>query len=818
MNKKNENPFIKLISTLLLMSLFLSSCTSYFPETPSESTSTEVNQFVQPLPYTEIEILLDIPNSTENEIIFELIDDITGIELNPTRYVMTKLDEKQYQLILPIKVPSQIKYRFYKNNGLPIYETDAENKIIEYRMAHVSNETIIQNVITNWQDEQYDHRYGRITGQVINFETNSPIPNALIVIGGSHTYSNSLGNFIIENIPPGKHNLVISSTDGEYQTFQQEAIIGEGLTTQAKIGMQSADFVNVSFIVIPPDNTPTEASLRILGNTYQLGNVFGNIYNGTSIAPARAPKLSLLADGNYAITLSLPIGFDLRYKYSLGDGFWNSELNNDGNFMVRQFVVPEQDFIVNDVIPSWSNSDEQSVEFLVNIPENTPDTDKVSIQFNSFGWSPPIQMWKISDFQWKYQLFGPLHLVGKIDYKFCRNDACDTAFDNSAPVNGYSFDTSNFPPQLDIEISSWNGWGLENEEPVLDVPEITTRGSDFITGFAISDVYNVYTPIHIETAYQNMVEVSANTVILPVKWTLSNLNPLVLGPTTGTNPLWKDLVLMIQKAQKNNLNVWLAPEIALSPVVIKQFVQDDYSNSYETQFSNIYKEFLFYTVDLANYMNVEGVIFPSDVRHSSVTQNNENLSQLMIDTLSQNYSDIQSRFSNKLFLSIVDLTNSNNALLNQVDGFFITPRINLINSDFVDENYETIIKNYLENQIYTNYSEFDKEIIIGVNYPSINGAEKGCIESDDQCLNFEVVNNLDFQTAQSTFDLNLNTQIELIHAMFSAINQLDWVDGIVSLEYNSQVAIMDHSSSVRGKPSAGVFWYWYPRLLGIITD
>jgi hypothetical protein len=818
MNKKNAHPFLNLITSFLLISLFLSSCAPSFSETPVESNSIEIDQSIQQLQYTEIEILLEIPNSTDYEIIFELIDDITGIELNPTRYVMTKLDEKQYQLILPIKVPSQMKYRFYKNTGLPVYETDADNEIIEYRMAYVSNETVIHNVITNWQDEQYDHKFGRITGQVINSESNSPIPNALIVIGGNHSYTNSLGNFRIVNIPPGKHNLVISSTDGEYQTFQQEAIIGEGLTTQAKIGMKSADFVNVSFIVKPPDNTPVDAQLRILGNTYQLGNVFGNIYNGTSIAPARAPKLSLLPDGNYAITLSLPVGFDLRYKYSLGDGFWNAELNNDGNFVVRQFVVPEQDFIVNDVVTNWSITNEQNVEFLVNIPENTPGTDKISIQFNSFGWSPPIQMWKINDFQWKYQLFGPLHLVGKIDYKFCRNDACDTAFDTSAPVNGYSFDTSSIPPQLEIEISSWSEWGLENDEPSLDVPDITSRGSEFITGFAISDDYNVYTPIHIETAYQNMGEVNANTVILPVKWTLSNLNPLVLEPITGINPLWKDLVLMIQKAQKNNLKVWLAPQIELSSIAITQYGQDGFSDSWETQFSNDYKEFLIYTVDLANYMSIEGVIFPSDVIHSSSTPQRENLSQLMNEILLENYSDIQSRFSNKLFLSIVDPHNSNNDLLSQVDGYFITPTIDLVNSESVGENYDTTIMNYLENEIYANYSQFDKEIIIGINYPSINGAEKGCIESEDQCLDFEVVNNLDFQTAQSAFELNLNTQIELIHAMFSAINQLEWVDGIISLEYNPQVAIMDHTSSVRGKPSVGVFWYWYPRLLGIATD
>lgn len=809
---------LKLFSVILLISLFLSSCSNLEPQASIEQPETSIKQFQQNLPYTEVTFSLEVPKAIESEIILELIDDITGIELNPTRYVMTKLEDNLYELILPIKVPSQIKYRFYKNNGLPIYETDANNNIVQYRMAYVSNESIIPNILTNWQDEQYDHKYGKISGQIVNIETNSPIPNALIVVGGKHSYSNSLGNFTIDNIPAGKHNLIISSTDGEYQTFQQEAIIGEGLTTQANIGLKSSTFVSISFVVDPPDNTPENAPLRILGNTYQLGNVFGNIYNGTSIAPARAPKLSILSDGNYAITMSLPAGFDLRYKYSLGDGFWNAEMNPDGNFMVRQLVVPDQDTIINDVIDNWGILDDQKVEFLVNIPENTPGSDIVSIQFNSFGWSPPIQMWKVSDFQWKYQLLSPFHMVGKIDYRFCRNDACDIAFDASAPVNGYSFDTSNLPQNLDITISNWNGWGLEIQEPELSVPEVFPRSEGFIAGFSISDNYNVYTPIHIEKAFQNMLEVKANTTVIPIKWTLSSINPVVFEPMTGSNPLWKDLVLMIQKAQKNNLRVWLSPQVELSTSAIKELSQfsDEYDG--DNQFSEVYGEFLTYAVDLANYMSVQGVIYPTEINHQTNVEDYESFSSVMSQILLDHLDVYRNRFNGQHFISFNDSSVTDSVLLSSIDGYLIFPEINLISSDYLGENFEITIENYLEQEIFTSYSDYNKPIIIGLNYPSISGTESGCVNVEDQCLDFELINNLDIQQAQSLFPLDFETQIILLNSTFLAINNLDWINGIVSINYNPQVAIMDFSSSIRGKPSIGVFWYWYPRLLGISTN
>lgn len=814
--KNYENKFfLKIFILTVFFSLFISSCSQIPIELPSNDQKEKYNQYQQELPYTEVEFDLSIPKPINNEIIFELVDDITGIELNPTRYVMDKIDDNHYQLVLPVQVPSLIKYRFYKNNGLPIYETDSGNQIVEYRMAYISAPGEINNLLTNWSDEQYAYGYGRISGQAVNSETKSPIPNALVVVAGIHSYTNSLGNFVIENLPPGKHNLVLMSTDGEYQTFQQEAIVAEGLTTPAFIGMQAAKFVNVSFMVIPPDGTPENAPIRILGNTYQLGNVFGNIYNGTSIAPARAPKLTTLPDGGYTITMSLPSGFDLRYKYSMGDGFWNAELNADKNFVVRKVIVPDKDTIITDVIRSWKSSETQGVEFVVNVPENTPESDKVSIQFNSFGWSPPIQMWQTGDYQWSYRLFGPYHLVSKIDYRICRNDACGTADDASAPVNGYSFDTASPPEQLIVNVAQWKGWNQEIETPSLNAPEIIRRGNNFVAGFSFSDNYNVNTPIYVDSAYKNIVGVNGNSIVIPVKWTLQSFNPVIFSPITGQNPLWKDLVLMIQKAQNQGLQVWLTPAIELSPMAVKQFVQEDLSSNWQQNFSTLYSEFLVFSADLANYMDIEGVILPTDILHLYKFQNYATLSEMLTAITLSNIDDLRIRFPNKIFISLRGSSFNDERFLSVVDGFVITPKLDFVESDFVGENDEATFKNYLENEIFTTYSPFKKQIFIGLNFPSAKGAEHGCIISEEVCYDFDTINHLGGNLVNTSFDIDLLSQLNLYQAAFSAINETEWVNGVISQEYNPQVAIMDFSSSVRGKPSNGLIWYWFPRMLGI---
>ena len=92
MKQPNKKSFLKIISLIILVCILVTSC-SQLEEIPIESKIVEIKQYQQNLPYTEVEFILVIPKPTLNEIVFELVDDITGVELNPTRYVMTKLDE-----------------------------------------------------------------------------------------------------------------------------------------------------------------------------------------------------------------------------------------------------------------------------------------------------------------------------------------------------------------------------------------------------------------------------------------------------------------------------------------------------------------------------------------------------------------------------------------------------------------------------------------------------------------------------------------------------------------------------------------------------
>jgi hypothetical protein len=68
--------------------------------------------------------------------------------------------------------------------------------------------------------------------------------------------------------------------------------------------------------------------LRLAGNLLQLGNTFSDLRGGLSLVADRMPVLSSLPDGRYSVSLFLPAGADIEYKYTLGDGFWNSEFTS----------------------------------------------------------------------------------------------------------------------------------------------------------------------------------------------------------------------------------------------------------------------------------------------------------------------------------------------------------------------------------------------------------------------------------------------------------------------------------------------------------
>jgi hypothetical protein len=208
--------------------------------------------------------------------------------------------------------------------------------------------------------------------------------------------------------------------------------------------------------------------------------------------------MSLQADGRYAITLGLPAGAHIQYKYTLGDGFWNAEHKQDGQWNLREFVVPAQELTIQDSVVTWSVGD-APILFEVNIPSVTPPGDVVYIQFNTFGWMEPIPMWPLGNNKWAYKLYGPLNVLGNFSYRYCRNGQCGSADDvqtvGAAPTGRQAI-TSLTGQDIQDTVNAWK-W-FESPEPVTLVgANITPRASGFIAGVEMQPTYRPHPQLDI---------------------------------------------------------------------------------------------------------------------------------------------------------------------------------------------------------------------------------------------------------------------------------------------------------------------------------
>ena len=181
-------------------------------------------------------------------------------------------------------------------------EHTSSGEPVRYRLLQVNGPDSVDDVISRWTDTEFTGPSGRIMGQASDNSTGQPIPNLLITAGGSQSYTHSDGTFLIEGLPPGIHNLVGYAMDGAYQTFQQGAEIAAESTTPTPIKLEPANFVDVTFEISLPANTPPLVPVRLAGNLYQLGNTFGTLAGGVNTLSMRMPDLKPLGDGRYGLT------------------------------------------------------------------------------------------------------------------------------------------------------------------------------------------------------------------------------------------------------------------------------------------------------------------------------------------------------------------------------------------------------------------------------------------------------------------------------------------------------------------------------------
>jgi hypothetical protein len=826
------------MASAIMLGLIGQACTlSLFDNPLDNGTSTQTPPITGPSPtpqamaQTNFTVTLPEPLQPNETLAIAVMDEVTGLSLNAVQYPMTPRDTLTYTGTLALPYNSVVKYRYIRRGISQVLEDSNAGTAIRYRMRYVAGPGDVQDIIADWSDKSYARPTGTILGHVYNSDTGSPLPNILVTAGGAQSFTDSSGYFELASLPAGTQNLVAYSLDGLYQPFQQGAAVAGGNSTVVDLRVKPSQLVNVTFSVSIPSSTVPGVPVRIAGNILQLGNTFADLQGGVSTSAERMPIMSLQPDGTYAVAFSLPVGTHIQYKYTLGDGYWNAEHKADGQWMIREFVVPPQDIVIQDSVVSWASGD-APVLFEVSVPSVTPPGDIIYIQFNTFGWMEPIPMWPLGNNNWAYKLYGPLNVLGSFSYRYCRNGQCGSADDvetvGASPI-GRQVTTSLLGQDIKDTVTAWKWY--ENPEPVTLVgATINPRASGFITGVEFQATYRPNWSYYAPQAFTNVQALGANIVVVTPSWTFSKASPLGFAPVPGQDPLWIDSAIMISQARALGLNVSIFPTpnfpISTSATPASDFWMNAPRDAqwWQTWFTR-YRAFAINYADLATQTGAQTLILGGDWIGPAMPGGklpDGNLANIPLDVEAQWKSiiaDVRGHFKGQVLWALPYTKASIEAPLNflrDVDGIYLLWSAPLSSNpsatkiDFTNE-----AGRLLDNEVSPLVSLINKPLVLAVAYPSVAGAASGCYpDGRGGCLDWTVLSkpNADI----GSVSLSLQTQADIYEALLTAVNGRSWITGFVSRGYYLPAALQDKSASIHSKPVADILWYWYPRLTGAV--
>jgi len=782
-------------------------------------------------PATEalVTFYLQVPANTppDQPVLISILDEVTGLALNARRYDLSPTGNGGYSIGLPFPVGSTIKYRYSRRSEVLAEEHTTDGRAVRYRMVHVDGPGEVYDVVSRWNDTRFEGNTGRISGTVTDAANGSPVPGLLVTAGGAQVITASDGRFLIEGLPPGTHNIVVIAPDGAYRTFQQGAVVATESTTPAPIQVHTAPKVDITFILRVPEDSPPIVPIRMAGNIYQLGNTFADLSGGVSTLASRMPVLSPLPDGTYGVILGLPAGTALQYKYTLGDGFWNTERAQNGDWVLRQLVVPDEPTVIEDTVQTWQVGAKAPITFDITVPESTPPDDGIFIQFNPYGWTEPLPMWHLGEERWAYILYSPLDMLEKLGYRYCRAGQCGHADDARTPgvfTSGQVVQTAEDPQGIPDRIETW-AWFGNNPNSSLDLSQIVVEEAhspDFIAGIEFQERFH---PSWISRLPFTMADVSAlnaNWVVLTPSWTFTRANPPVLEPVAGQDPMWLETVESIRKAKNNNLNVAIHPVSHFPTRVDEWWISAPRDFSWWVSWFDRYQAFAIHHADLAERNGISTLILggdwmapamPSgklgDGSPSGVPPDAEARYRELI-------AEVRNHFSGKLgwALSYPQDILEAPGFIQDVDLLYI-----LWSEPLSDDPQASVAdmqvkaERILSTDLYAMWLSWEMEkeekgIIISLAYPSINGSATGCIA--DPILECIPPGSINYPAPDyPMLELDLGAQARAYHAMLGAISQYRWISGVTSRGYYPPTVLQDKSISIHGKPAEDVLRAWY---------
>ncbi len=741
--------------------------------------------------------------SPESKLAIDVLDEVSGLNHNVQRFPMQTSENGTFQATLQLPLGAVIHYRYVSTAPLEIVEYTPNGEPVVYRSLLVTRNAQIKDSISAWPEKPYIAGVGKLNGIVTDSATDQPLADVLITVAGLQSFTDMTGRYYFENLPVGVHNLVAHTLDGSYLTFQQQANVVEGLATPAVIKLQAAPEVQGTFTVSLP-NDAIGAPIRVAGNIYQLGNTFTDKQTGLSSNASRMPMMTPLGDGRYSLKVTLYAGTDLRYKYTLGDGFTNAERTMTGELLTRGFIVPDKDFEVEDEVASWRIANAEPATIMVSVPGNTPPEDSVSIQFQNGVWNQPIPMWPLGSNRWMYLLYTQAsEEANPILYRFCRNDQCDLSFDPASNANPYPVDFKN-PSANSKEVTAWQYWSPPEAPAEVEVIEETRNqgqlsGVEFISDYHPSQ-FNRYSDVFTE-----LKKMGINWLIFTPSWNVSMANGLpYLDSDPDDTMLIRELKELVSLGQQLGFKIALYPQLNFPQEAAVWWETSQRDALWWQQWYIEYERFLLnYLLFSSTYKVDQFIIGGKDLSASlpgglmTVGENYgtpKNVEEIWTELLSK-----MSRYFSGETLWAVPLTASaitDYSFFDEIDGFYFEAASNGMEAYLSQDSLST----YLDGVVSAFLSPYAKPAYFGLSCPSFT-------------TNMELPADFDYElnpyhSGFGPANVDLFSQQYFYDIYESVLASLDWVKGVSSRGFFPVMKMTDFSTSVYGKPAMDVIWYY----------
>jgi hypothetical protein len=814
MTKSNKGSYhkkrnFKRIILLLILPVVLFGCNLPTTEnTLLQDRSQSLEAYATPFVKVQFTVNLPTPLSEGENISIVILDEVTGLPYNRQTYEMKEVDPLSYTAALSIPMQSVVKYRYEKIGTENMPEISPNGGHVRYRMYYVEGNSEHSDEIFSWENDKRDFEVGRFEGVVLDQNTGLPIPDILINVGGMTRFTDANGLYVFNNLPAGIHNIVFYAIDGKYKVHQQGAVIATGKTTPANIKLNPNTAVEITFLVTPPDDA-LGAPVYITGNLVQFGNTFSDLMGSMSIETSRMPLLEPQADGTLSKTIKLYTGTDLRFKFTLGDGYWNTEQKAEAGNFTRQLIVPNQNITVELQIESWRSSVFEPISFSTFINPNVGYAGERYIQFKINDWTEPLRMWPIGNGNYLYILYSPFEMASPITYRICLDTVCDSPTTSSLISQEEQVEPSDQPLTRSISVDSWlNEITQETYPDIYRIP-FPYKSQDYKTIIEFSPGIRPSKSALISIGLEEIKQLNANTVILTPQWFQNGAEGL-LHPEIGKTPFYFELYNYINIVKENGFSVGIYPQMELlSGGDGLNF--SDQNKSWQQSWFDSYRQFILNYAKLAEITNAEYLLVGDKILLESLPDQNVFNTDELEDQWLNLISDIRSEYNGKLVWAANAGTEMDPLpeFIDSFDEIYVSMDSPL--SDGTSASFDQIAYGFtrdLDNFLYEVYRSTLKPVTLAFGYPSVDGAVQGCQLLNNNCNN----DGLFDEEEVSDLTLDLFEQAEIYNAILPTAASREWITGISIRGYIPGGTSNDRTSSIAGKPAKDVIQHWYSGL------